>query len=52
MVAIELGDGVAPHNKELDRKEAARTIEQVDFCYKEVALKVNRISALYDFADI
>jgi citrate lyase beta subunit len=41
VVAIELGDWVAPQNKEFARKEPARTIEQVDFCYKELVFRVN-----------
>lgn len=52
VVVVELEDGVAPEHKAMAREEAGRALAEVDFGFREVALRVNRISTLYGVADI
>jgi citrate lyase beta subunit len=52
VVVVELEDGVAPERKAMAREEAGRALAEIDFGFREVALRVNRISTLHGLADM
>mgnify|MGYP001817925457 FL=1 len=52
VVILELEDGVSPENKIQARKNARNLLAEIDFGYRETAVRINRISNQYGLSDM
>lgn len=52
VVILELEDGVSPENKIQARKNARNLLAEIDFGYRETAVRINRISNQYGLSDL
>lgn len=52
VVILELEDGVSPENKIEARKNAGNLLAEIDFGYRETAVRINRISNQYGLSDM
>lgn len=52
VVILEMEDGVSPENKREARENARNLLVELDFGYRETAVRINRISNKYGLSDM